>query len=344
MYLRRFILSFMSFCVLAGASFSLNASEAYLLGFRLGGSGLDTTYKYNARASARVRESLSTIDDALITVTAYSSPDGKYSRNRQLAALRAASAKDMVLSFCPASSNYTVIVDSVAEDWEGVKAYLRRSKLEWKDDALSILSSKEGDKKALLQDLWVGEAWEDLIKNCFPALRRVVIKIEKNPSTALQEADSGGCQIVFSAGSSALNASLANNLTGLSELKQFAASGANTLYIYIKASPEGEEAANERLSIKRANRIKSKLISLGYPGEVVTVYEGEDWEGLARKVLESSDLEDKDAILDILADGSLDRSSRKKALQRLSYGKTWLRLMDEEMSGLRRAVISADKK
>ena len=37
----------------------------------------------------------------------------------------------------------------------------------------------------------------------------------------------------------------------------------------------------------------------------------------------------------------LDRSARKKALQALSYGKTWLRLMDTEMSGLRRAIVSS---
>ena len=82
---------------------------------------------------------------------------------------------------------------------------------------------------------------------------------------------------------------------------------------------------------------------MGYNGEVVTVYQGEDWDGLASNVRESSDLPDKDAVLDILSNSSLDRAARKRALQKLSYGNTWLRLMKEEMTNLRKAVISTEK-
>ena len=334
MFLRRFILFLASFSVLAGASFSLSAtSETYQFGFGVGRSRLDSAFLYNQRASARMRESFSSLEIRKITVTAYSSPDGKFSRNRQLAALRATSVKDYISSFSPDS----VLVETVlvAEDWEGVVRYLKRSSLDWKDDALAILSSKEGDRKELLQDLWVGEAWDDLMKNCFPALRRVTVSIEKNDAPVAQNSDSASCEIVFKSGSSALGK--APDLTTLAK------SGAPYIYIYVKASPEGEEEANRVLSLKRADRIKSRLLSLGYQGEVVPVYLGEDWEGLAQVVRESTDLPDKDAVLDILADKSLDRSARKRALQTLSYGTTWLRLMKEEMSGLRRALVSQDK-
>lgn len=208
---------------------------------------------------------------------------------------------------------------------------------------MEILSSRSGDKKALLHDLWVGEAWEDLMKNCFPALRRVTVSVDKNATVDAPEAVSGAASIVFKSGSSALFASLANNSTEFSSLAQLAKSGNPTLYIYVKSSPEGEEASNEKLSLKRADRIKAKLLALGYSGEVIPVYEGEDWDGLATAVRESSDLPDKDAVLDILSDKSLDRASRKHALQKISYGRTWLRLMEEEMSGLRKAVVSPDK-
>lgn len=341
MVFRRFILFVSTLCLLAGASVKLNASETFQFGFRLGGSGLDTTYKYNPRASARIREAFASLSGASVTVTAYSSPDGKFSLNRQLAALRAASVQDFLesLSSDPVAIN-TVIVP---EDWEGVKRYFKRSNLEWKDEALEILSSRSGDKKALLQDLWVGEAWEDLMKNCFPALRRVTVSVDKNATVDAPEAVSGAASIVFKSGSSALFASLANNSTEFSSLAQLAKSGNPTLYIYVKSSPEGEEASNEKLSLKRADRIKAKLLALGYSGEVIPVYEGEDWDGLATAVRESSDLPDKDAVLDILSDKSLDRASRKHALQKISYGRTWLRLMEEEMSGLRKAVVSPDK-
>lgn len=134
MVFRRFILFVSTLCLLAGASVKLNASETFQFGFRLGGSGLDTTYKYNPRASARIREAFASLSGASVTVTAYSSPDGKFSRNRQLAALRAASVQDFLesLSSDPVAIN-TVIVP---EDWEGVKRYFKRSNLEWKDGSI----------------------------------------------------------------------------------------------------------------------------------------------------------------------------------------------------------------
>lgn len=335
MGLRRFIMSIACFCLFTGAPLILNASEAYQFAFGIGRSALDSTYKFNLRASARMHDAIASVDNHKVIITAYSSPDGKYSRNRQLAALRAASVKEYIISCCPASASVSYETVLVAEDWEGVARYLRLSTLEWKDDALAILSSKDGDKKELLKDLWVGEAWDDLMKNCFPALRRVTVTLDKNSLPDAQDADSDDCEIVFKSGSSALVST-----PGLGNL---AKSGAQYLYIYIKASPEGEEDANRNLSLRRADRIKSRLISLGYKGEVVPVYLGEDWEGLARVVGESTDLPDKDAVLDILADSSMDRAARKRALQALSYGNTWVRLMKEEMSGLRRAVVSQDK-
>lgn len=338
MFYRRFIYPIIVLCLFFWGSFGLLASEVHSLDFAIGKYTVDSTYKNNTRASARIREAIESASNRQITVTAYSSPDGKLSRNRQLARLRANS----VLSFF-SHEETSVNVVIVPEDWEGVRKYLRRSNLEWKDEALAILSSNNADTKALLQDLWVGEAWDDLMKNCFPSLRRVCITVAENASTEASDHDSGASELIFDAGSSAIKPGLPGNTSALSKLKDLASSGCNTLYVYIKASPEGEEAANQRLSMKRAQRIKDKLYSLGYTGAVATVYEGEDWEGLATKVKESSDLPDKEAVLDILNDSSFDRESRKHALQALSYGKTWLRLMDEEMSGLRKAIITPDR-
>lgn len=334
MHARRIISAIALFCLMAGANLNLSAAEAYILDFRIGKSTIDSSYKYNTRASARMLEAFASQSEPVITVTAFSSPDGKFSRNRQLAVLRAASVKDFIISNLSSPERCTINTVVIPEDWEGVKRYLKRSSLEWKEDALAILDSKEGDKKALLQDLWVGEAWEDLLKNCFPALRRVSVSIEK-PVTDAPVADSSDVELIFNCGSSALRNG--------DSLKALAKSAAPTLYIYVKASPEGQAAANEKLSLKRAERVKAKLLALGYSGEVIPVYEGEDWEGLATVVRESSDVPDKEAVLDILADSSMDRDARKHALQALSYGRTWLRLMDQEMAGLRKATVTPDK-
>ena len=336
MKFRRIICSFMFFCLMAGASLNLSASEAsFQFGFKVGKHLIDSTYKYNARALTRAREELSSSQGVSITITAYSSPDGKFSRNRQLATLRGTSVSDYLASLIPDGDSCSIKTVVVSEDWDGVKRYLERSSLEWKQDALAIVSSKDGDKEELLKDLWVGEAWEDLIKNCFPSLRRVTVSIDKNAVPDAQELDSDSCSIIFRCGSSALPVSKA--------LVRMAKSSVPSLYVGVKSSPEGKESDNQALGLRRAQRVKEKLIALGYKGEIVTVYLGEDWDGLATNVSKATDLVDKDAVLDILSDATLDRNSRKKALQALSYGNTWLRLMSEEMSDLRKATVSPAK-
>lgn len=331
MRLTRLISVFLSAIVLAGSHFSLSA-ESFKFAFPIGKSAVDTSYSYNTRVYARVCDALSSPISGIVTLTSYSSPDGKYSRNRQLARLRA----DSVADFLSANTSFdtsSMFVKYVDEDWEGVKAYLKRSNKEWKQEALDIINASTGDKKALLQDLWVGEAWDDLLKNCFPALRRVTVEFTTNASEARQRA-SIGPEIVFAQGVSRVPGS------AFSELKNIASAGHSTLYIYIKASPEGTLSGNEALSNKRAARIESLLRQYGYSGSVSVQYRGEDWDGLLEAVKCSVDMPDQDSVINILQDTSLDRDSRKKALQSLSYGKTWLRLMDTEMSGLRKATVS----
>lgn len=333
MRINREILRFVFSCFLAVAPLTLH-SRSFEFSFPVGKSCIDSSYKNNARAYARMEDALHTASESSITIISYSSPDGNFSRNRQLARLRAASARDLVVSLFSSVNPDSMVLKCVNEDWDGVKAYLKRSSLEWKDDALAILNSSEGDKKALLQDLWVGEAWDDLMKNCFPSLRRVSIQIaESAPEVPL--ASISGCSVQFNQGSSVLVSSYKKGL------KQVGSSSESPIYIYVYASPEGDPAQNEKLSYKRASRVEAALRGYGYSGSVEIKYLGEDWNGLLDAVKTSSDLPDKEAVIDILTDTSLDRSARKKALQALSYGKTWLRLMDTEMSGLRRAIVSS---
>lgn len=333
MSVKRLISAFAAFCLLAGCEAVLSA-ESFQFSFPIGQFAVDTSYSYNIRAYARAREALESPVSGIITVTSYSSPDGKYSRNKQLAHLRA----DSVVDFLSANTNINasnILVKYVDEDWEGVKAYLKRSNKDWKQEALDILNAKSGDKKALLQDLWVGEAWDDLMKYCFPFLRRVTLEFTTSASEAVLR-NSIGPEVVFSQGSSKVPASFYN------ELKHLASAGNSTLYIYIKASPEGTVDGNEALSKKRAARIEALLRQFGYSGEVSVQYRGEDWAGLLQVVKCAVDMPDQDSVINILQNQSLDRESRKKALQALSYGRTWLRLMDTEMSGLRKAIISTN--
>lgn len=333
MSVRRLISVITSFCLLAGCEFGLSA-DSFEFSFKIGKSTVDTTLYNNARACARIVNAFLFLpQDARISVKAYSSPDGRLSRNRQLSQFRATSVRDFILSLSSAPDYSRIDLITVDEDWEGVKSYLKRSDKEWKQEALDIINAPSGDKKALLQDLWVGEAWDDLMKNCFPSLRRVSVEIENN-ALQVPEGLVDGPEVLFSQGGSRVPSSSYNSL------KELASTAANTLYIYIKASPEGTQEGNEALSMKRAARIEAFLRQYGYAGDVSVEYRGEDWDGLLEAVKAATDMPDKESVIEILQDGSLDRASRKKALQALSYGKTWLRLMDTEMSGLRKAIVS----
>ena len=333
MTVKRLISVIASFCLLAGCEFGLSA-ESFELSFRIGKSDVDTTIYNNARARTRIESAILFLpQDARISVKAYSSPDGRLSRNRQLSLFRAASVRDFLLSMTSSLDYSRIDLITVDEDWEGVKSYLRRSNKGWKQEALDIINATSGDKKALLQDLWVGEAWDDLMKNCFPSLRRVSVEIE-NSAPQVPEGHIDGPEVLFTQGGSRVPSSACN------DLKVLASTAANTLYIYIKASPEGTSEGNEVLSLRRASRIEALLRQYGYTGEVSVEYRGEDWDGLLEAVKAATDMPDKESVIEILQDGTLDRASRKKALQALSYGKTWLRLMDTEMSGLRKAIVS----
>lgn len=332
MTVKRLISVFAAFCLLAGCELGLSA-ESIQIAFPVGNWSIDSTYLYNARACTRIYDAVSSFSNSSrITVRSFSSPDGKLSRNRQLARLRAASVHDFLCKISPSLASSIDIV-TVDEDWEGVKSYLKRTNKEWKKEALQIIDNSSGDKKALLQDLWVGEAWEDLMKNCFPSLRRVSVEIQDSD---IQPFTASGCfsMVIFSQGSSRVPGSYFSNLRKLVQ------SAPDTLYISLKASPEGTLYGNSLLSDKRARNLESVLRKFGYTGYVNIKYDGEDWEGLLNAVKCSTDMSDKESVIEILSDSTLDRDSRKKSLQALSYGKTWLRLMDTEMSGLRKAIIS----
>ena len=332
MTVRRLISVFAAFCLLAGCEFGLSA-ESFQIAFPVGKSSIDTTYIYNARACARMYDAVSSVSGSgRITVRSYSSPDGKLSRNRQLARLRGTSVQDFLSQINPSIASSIDII-TVDEDWEGVKSYLKRSSKEWKKEALEIINSSSGDKKALLQDLWVGEAWEDLMKNCFPSLRRVSVEVQNAEIQPVIGSDDI-TSIIFSQGGSKVPVSAFN------QLKKLVQTSPDTLYISIKASPEGTLDGNSRLSNKRIANLEAILKQFGYAGTINVKYCGEDWKGLLDAVKASTDMSDKESVIEILSDASLDMDSTKKALQALSYGKTWLRLMDTEMKGLRKAIIS----
>lgn len=308
------------------------------IGYSVGKTEVNQEFRRNGKA-------VSTLDNVLssgasvsrIEIVSSSSPDGPYSLNRHLAGQRSFYA---VMFF---KDRYSIpdslfVVKTVDEDWKGVAAYLRRSDKPWKDEALKIVESGGANRKAQLQDLWVGEAWEDLMKNAFPALRKTEVRVV----LAGGGEEQGDDQILFRRGHRQLDLNEGNSAT-LGKVKKKIEEGySGTISIAGYASPDGSAAANERLSLARAQSVKDYLVkNLGYPSDRITVSSCEvDWEKLAVTVENSYYGDDKARVLEILRDQNLSSAQKKHSLIVLDGGSTWQSLKYDQMLPLCSATIS----
>lgn len=107
------------------------------------------------------------------------------------------------------------------------------------------------------------------------------------------------------------------------------------------ASPEGGVVYNENLSRSRAESFKKYLTSdLDFPTNMYDVqYGGENWEGLLAAV-QSSDLKDKNAIVDIIKNTS-DVDQRKNKLKSLEGGIPYNRMLKDIYPTLRKVIFNA---
>ena len=117
----------------------------------------------------------------------------------------------------------------------------------------------------------------------------------------------------------------------------------NSISIETGASPEGDPATNERLSLERAKSIRKHLID-NLPlnaQQIKAFYIGADWEGLV-KMVRKSDCEWKDEILKAVADSDVrigaeySRSTECLAkLRAIDKGKAWKWLNENVFPALR---------
>ena len=316
--------------ILSLASLTARA-QFFDFSFRIGKSGIDSTYHYNSRALSEISAALGSVE-APISIYAYSSPDGSLSRNRQLARQRAQSVKSFLES---RNSSYTYNIYIIDEDWEGVAAYLKHCKAEWSADALKIVESSEASKrKELLKELWVGEAWDHLMRCCFPSLRRVSVRFS-TPAPESATETSALVKLVFNNSSSTPRI----DTRTMQALKNLVNSGYSSVVITAFASPEGNESYNQQLSVRRAGKVMEILNSLGCKAVIQLSYGGMDWSGLEYQVMNSASVPERQQVLDVLR-GGYDNQTMKKKLQQIAYGRSWLHLMEYEMAPLRRVEIS----
>ena len=106
------------------------------------------------------------------------------------------------------------------------------------------------------------------------------------------------------------------------------------------ASPEGSLAFNTRLAQQRAESFKNYLLAnLDMPRDesLFELYNGrEDWDGL-RRMVEASDMEYRQEVLDIIDVYTIEQEERKTKLKQLAGGKPYAYMLENFYPSLRNA-------
>jgi outer membrane protein OmpA-like peptidoglycan-associated protein len=129
----------------------------------------------------------------------------------------------------------------------------------------------------------------------------------------------------------------------LEEFKAFIAQGWEIRDIDVNAwaSPDGEEAFNEGLSQNRAEtgqKYMTKLLDSETEVKFNTKAHGEDWDGFM-KMVEKSDLEDKNAILNVVR-SQADVTKREEEIRNMTV--VYKEIADDILPSLRRAVLKVN--
>ena len=337
------------------------ASDDVSFRFRSSKTQIESAVRPNADNLAELDRILSGPRAASIVrieLRASSSPNGPTYLNKKLAHERAQGVMDYVNAKYPSLPASVWQVEEVAEDWDGVESYFQRSKKAYKEEALQIVRGGAANREELLQDLYTGEAWDDLVKYCFPYLRTVKLHIVygspaplTEPSPDFTRPDLGGgrsepMQLVsnalyFERGGRTVKDSYMQNTSQWDKIRGGLADlGSDSVLVEAYASPEGTISGNNALTQRRVDAVKDKLSrELGIPASQITVRAmGEDWRGLRDNVAATYQGKDRDDVLRIL-DSSLSEEVKKSALRRLDGGRTWQHLLDNEMKTLRRVTV-----
>ena len=335
-------------------SFAGNWSGSFR--WQAGKSALDLSNRTNASTAAELDALASEVEAgriARINVTSYSSPEGSLSWNTKLAARRSEAIVSLLKEKLPGLTDSQIIVSDIPEDWASVESYVRAcNNKEWKDETLTLLKSGKNDLESLLQDLWGGIVWEDLLWNCFTRIRRTEIYVEYTTNIAISASSAAPTEnphgerlsVKFPAGSSDILAQYLDNTEQLQSLQFWIESLPPGTAVVLDAlsSPEGRVSWNLTLGRRRAEVVKRKLVELGVSADRITVRSCEEnWEGLREVVSSSWVGPDKNEVLQILENSSLSSSAKKERLEALNGGATWSRLIAASMRTLRCVNISA---
>ncbi|MBR5404300.1 MAG: hypothetical protein IK113_08780 [Bacteroidales bacterium] len=159
------------------------SGEAYVV-FASGKTAVDPAYKDNALELEKIRATIDSVRaDVDVTITdvilkGYSSPDGKLATNEKLSKARTQAIKDYVSKLDTLLDDKVFKAESVAENWDGLRAAVEASELSAKDKLLEIIDSDIAlDKKEAKIKASYPKQWAAMVKDIFPLLRRTDYRV-----------------------------------------------------------------------------------------------------------------------------------------------------------------------
>lgn len=133
------------------------------------------------------RDSLIYVDS--IRLTGYCSIEGSYGVNERLAKTRAVGFKNYLDNEYALSSHYPVRVNWIAEDWTELRKLVAASHMAHRDEVLYLIDHVGifAGRERKLMDLDKGVPYKYMLKEFFPALRRVEITVNYDLHRIIEE-------------------------------------------------------------------------------------------------------------------------------------------------------------
>ena len=163
-------------------------------------------------------------------------------------------------------------------------------------------------------------------------------------------AEQGESFLDFAVGKTSVNPEFGRNAAELEKIRRMIDLVQDDKDLTIKrivivgyASPEGSLAMNERLSEGRAKALRDYLQSRypAIPGSLYSIrFGGENWDALVEAV-QTSDMPDKQAVLDIIDRYSII-GGREAKLMALKGGTPWRYMLREMFPSLRKVTVTVD--
>lgn len=140
-------------------------------------------YRDNAAELAKIRGAIDSVRSdhditiAHVSLKGYASPSSPYSHNTMLAKGRTAALKAYIQNLYNFGSG-VISTSYEPEDWAGLRRYVDKSSLEHRAGILSLIdSSLDPDTKEQRIKEKYPEEYQFLLRNCYPALRRIDYRI-----------------------------------------------------------------------------------------------------------------------------------------------------------------------